>query len=168
MRKLFILLFLGVLALFANAWNAPPVIDDDGLVVQVVQQDGTLVSADLQIREWEVPGNFTDLVISIDDLKEENRLYASLSCFPQDGVAVEEDISSEVENSEADSGSNILDFLISYWAVLIIAFMAFLKVIVNLTPSAKDNQVFSWLDSLFNAFVPNYKSGGGTHDSDSS
>ena len=41
--------------------------------------------------------------------------------------------------------------------------MAFLKIITNLTPTEEDNKVFSWIDSIFNAIVPNYKKGGGQH-----
>lgn len=53
-------------------------------------------------------------------------------------------------------------FLKTYWLELLIAFMAFAKVIVNLTPTTRDNKVFGWLDTLLNAITPNYKKGGGT------
>ncbi len=33
------------------------------------------------------------------------------------------------------------------------ALMAFVKVIVNLTPTEADNKVFGWLDTLINAIV---------------
>ena len=35
--------------------------------------------------------------------------------------------------------------------------LAFLKIVVNLTPTEKDNKVFGWLDSLINAIVPDKK-----------
>jgi hypothetical protein len=41
----------------------------------------------------------------------------------------------------------------TYWAEIILALMAFVKVIVNLTPTEADNKVFGWLDTLINAIV---------------
>jgi|TARA_R100000329_G_scaffold5253_2_gene6880 hypothetical protein len=56
-----------------------------------------------------------------------------------------------------------MEFLQTNWLVLLIAFMSFLKVIVNLTPTDNDNKIFGWIDSVFNAIIPNYKKGGGQH-----
>jgi hypothetical protein len=41
----------------------------------------------------------------------------------------------------------------TYWAEIILALMAFVKVVVNLTPTEADNKVFGWLDVLINAIV---------------
>lgn len=41
--------------------------------------------------------------------------------------------------------------------------MAFIKIIINLTPTEKDNKIFGWLDNIFNGLIPNYKKGGGKH-----
>jgi len=41
----------------------------------------------------------------------------------------------------------------TYWAEIILAAMAFIKVIVNVTPTEADNRVFGWLDTLINAIV---------------
>lgn len=41
----------------------------------------------------------------------------------------------------------------TYWAEIILALMAFVKVIVNLTPTEADNKVFGWLDTLISAIV---------------
>ena len=49
------------------------------------------------------------------------------------------------------------------WLELLIGFMAFIKIIVNLTPTEKDNKIFTWLDSIFDVIIPNYKKGGGKH-----
>tara|TARA_R110002051_G_scaffold177777_2_gene247610 strand:+ start:8562 stop:8735 length:174 start_codon:yes stop_codon:yes gene_type:complete len=57
----------------------------------------------------------------------------------------------------------MLEFISENWLELLIGLMAFIKIITNLTPTEKDNRVFSWLDSIFNAIVPNYKKGGGKH-----
>lgn len=42
----------------------------------------------------------------------------------------------------------------NFWPLLI-GLMAFLKVVVNLTPSEKDNKVFAILDDVIDALVPN-------------
>jgi len=50
------------------------------------------------------------------------------------------------------------DFLIQNWAELLIAVMALTKVIVNLTPTEKDNKVFGWLDNLINSIISDRRS----------
>jgi hypothetical protein len=47
----------------------------------------------------------------------------------------------------------MIDFITENWALLLIALMAFAKVIVNLTPSEADNKVFGWIDVLINAII---------------
>ena len=46
-----------------------------------------------------------------------------------------------------------MEFIIENWAVLLLGFMAFLKVIVNLTPTQTDNQIFGYLDILITAIT---------------
>ena len=46
-----------------------------------------------------------------------------------------------------------MDFIMENWGELLIGLMAFVKVIVNITPTEKDNQVFGWVDSLINMIV---------------
>ena len=41
----------------------------------------------------------------------------------------------------------------TYWAEILLPIMAFVKVIVNLTPTEADNKVFGWLDTLISAIV---------------
>jgi len=48
-----------------------------------------------------------------------------------------------------------MEFIAANWAELLIALMAFAKVIVNLTPSIKDDRVFAYIDLLFNAIIAN-------------
>ena len=55
------------------------------------------------------------------------------------------------------------EFIFENWLELLIGLMAFIKIVVNLTPTEDDNKVFSYLDSIFNAIFPNYKAGGGKH-----
>ena len=47
----------------------------------------------------------------------------------------------------------MLDFIIANWGELLIGLMAFIKVVVNLTPTETDNQVFGWFDTLINMIV---------------
>jgi hypothetical protein len=46
-----------------------------------------------------------------------------------------------------------MEFIIENWAALLIGALAFLKVVVNLTPTDKDNQVFGYLDILITAIT---------------
>ena len=49
--------------------------------------------------------------------------------------------------------NDMLDFIVSHWAELLIAAMAFCKVVVNLTPTESDNQVFGYIDLLITAIT---------------
>ena len=51
----------------------------------------------------------------------------------------------------------MLDFIIENWGELTIGALAFIKIIVNITPTEKDNMVFGWLDSLVNMIVADRK-----------
>jgi len=44
-------------------------------------------------------------------------------------------------------------FIMNHIAELIVGTMAFVKLIVNLTPTEKDNQVFGYVDSLINMII---------------
>lgn len=60
------------------------------------------------------------------------------------------------------ASSGILDILKNSWVEILLAFLAFLKVIVNLTPTEKDNAIFAWIDKIINWIIPNRKAGGGS------
>jgi len=47
----------------------------------------------------------------------------------------------------------MIDFIIANWGELVIGLLAFAKIIVNLTPTETDNQIFGWLDSLINMII---------------
>ena len=51
----------------------------------------------------------------------------------------------------------MMDFILDNWGELLIGAMAFIKIIVNITPTEKDNMVFGWLDSLVNMIVSDRK-----------
>ena len=48
---------------------------------------------------------------------------------------------------------DITAFIMNNLAELIIGVMAFIKLVVNLTPTEKDNQVFGYIDSLLNMII---------------
>ena len=48
-----------------------------------------------------------------------------------------------------------MEFLLDNWAELLLAFLVFAKVVVNLTPSIKDDRVFTYIDLLVNAIIAN-------------
>ena len=56
------------------------------------------------------------------------------------------------------------NFILENWLELLVGFMAFLKVVINLTPTEKDNKIFGWLDNILDVIIPNYKKGGGKHN----
>jgi hypothetical protein len=52
------------------------------------------------------------------------------------------------------------DFIIEHWIELLIAAMAFIKVVVNLTPTESDNAVFGYLDILITAITGDRRKNG--------
>lgn len=50
-----------------------------------------------------------------------------------------------------------MDFITANWLELLIGLMTVAKIVTNLTPTEKDNQVFGWVDSLIDKLIPNYK-----------
>lgn len=48
-----------------------------------------------------------------------------------------------------------MEFFLDNWAELLLALMVFAKVVVNLTPSVKDDRVFAYVDLLLNAIIAN-------------
>ena len=50
-----------------------------------------------------------------------------------------------------------MEFFTQNWAELLLGVMAFVKVVVRLTPTVKDDAVFGKLDSLISWIVPNYE-----------
>lgn len=155
MRKLIMLLSALFFIVVASYAASPPAVDE-GTATVAVQQDGAqLQSVDYTFTAEMDAGH--SLAVSVDQLSDEDsRMFASLSPSSQ----TEDTTTSNVEE---DGGFDLGNFLKSYWLELLLALMAFIKVIVNLTPTTKDNQVFGWIDSIFNAIIPNYAKGGGVH-----
>ena len=49
------------------------------------------------------------------------------------------------------------EFIIENWIPLLVGLMAFLKVVVNLTPNDGDNRVFGYIDLLITAITGDRK-----------
>ena len=45
------------------------------------------------------------------------------------------------------------NFFLDHWAELLLGLMAFAKIVVNLTPTQADNQIFGYLDILITAIT---------------
>jgi len=60
-------------------------------------------------------------------------------------------------DAPAEEVAGVGDFILEFWAELLIGLMAFIKVIVNLTPTTTDNQVFGWIDTLINMVITDRK-----------
>jgi hypothetical protein len=80
--------------------------------------------------------------------------------LPQEEGGVVADVATTPPNVTDSEG--VGSFILTHWAELLLGLLAFLKVIVNLTPTTKDNKIFEWLDNIINFFIPNLKKGGGT------
>lgn len=46
-----------------------------------------------------------------------------------------------------------MEFITNNWIALLVGLMAFIKVIVNLTPTDTDNEVFGKIDKFINVFI---------------
>jgi hypothetical protein len=81
---------------------------------------------------------------------------------------VDDAIADQVEGFDIDvppgeASVSFADFILENWGALLFGLLGFIKIIVNLTPSDKDNKVFEFLDKLISFIIPNLKKGGGTH-----
>jgi hypothetical protein len=49
------------------------------------------------------------------------------------------------------------NFILENWIALLIGALAFVKIVVNLTPTEKDNKIFGYIDDLVNFFIKDNK-----------
>ena len=96
---------------------------------------------------------------------EKNTPPKSQSQFVQaSDLGIQATIIRAVDETAIDPASDpvgIVGFMKNNVAELTLALLAFLKVIVNLTPTESDNKIFGLLDNFINWIVPNFKLGGG-------
>lgn len=55
----------------------------------------------------------------------------------------------------------MFQFIQEHWVALLLALLAFIEVIVRLTPTEKDNRIFTIVKNIIDFFIPNRKKGGG-------
>ena len=63
----------------------------------------------------------------------------------------------EVVLDAVEEGSAVWNFIVRNIGELAIGLLAFIKIIVNLTPTEDDNKVFGWLDALINMIIADRK-----------
>ncbi len=61
---------------------------------------------------------------------------------------------------DGETAAPLLAFLKAHWAELLAGLMAFAKVVVRLTPSAKDDAIFGKIDKVIEWLVPNITKSG--------
>ena len=81
--------------------------------------------------------------------------YAGFGAFAQDMEEPEID-AGQTGQEITESTFSLWEFIKSNGAELLFALLAFLKVVVRLTPTIKDDAIFGKLDSLIAWIVPNY------------
>lgn len=57
----------------------------------------------------------------------------------------------------------LMAWIKTHTAEFVLAFLAILKIIVNLTPTEQDNKWYDIVERILNSIFPNLKKGGGTH-----
>lgn len=86
---------------------------------------------------------------------------APFAAFQEDvGGVVDVGVVEETPVGIAEPSTN---FLLENWGALLLGLLAFIELIVRLTPTQKDNSIFNWIVTLINAILPNLKKGGGTY-----
>lgn len=72
---------------------------------------------------------------------------------------LESQVTIEYENDSP--GSSWKDLLKENWGALTLGLLAFVEIIVRITPSITDNSIVNFISNVINAILPNYRKGGG-------
>jgi len=48
-----------------------------------------------------------------------------------------------------------MDFILENWAELVLGLLAFIKIVVRLTPGVKDDAIFNYIDKVIDFILPN-------------
>ncbi len=76
----------------------------------------------------------------------------------QDSLAISEQIDGHQQMLSQESPES---FLKTNWIALLFGILGFAELVARLTPSEKDNTVVSFINSVLNTIIPNFKKGGG-------
>lgn len=102
------------------------------------------------------------------DIKEDTGLIAQVD----PGTEVQSDATADVPQNEQNSEEEdpkqsgfaaLWEWIRNNTAEAILAFLAIVKIIVNLTPTETDNRWYDVLERMINSIFPNLRKGGGTH-----
>ena len=109
-----------------------------------------------------------DLVRSQSDQVEKTTTavpvqYAQVSPAPEITEVDTPDIPSSNDPMPEQEGVSIWKFILSNWVALLFALGAFLEAIVRLTPTQKDDSILNFIKNILDSFIPNRRTGGGTH-----
>lgn len=108
-----------------------------------------------------------DLVRSQRDQVETSKVipvqYAQVVPAPEITEVDTPDIPSSNDPMPEQEGVSIWKFILSNWVALLFALGAFLEAIVRLTPTQKDDSILNFIKSILDSFIPNRRTGGGTH-----
>lgn len=84
---------------------------------------------------------------------------AQADLFAQDGSGT----TGQPAEEEDTALQRLWAWLIENWVAAVLGFLMILEVIVNLTPTDRDNAWFRWLRDIIHGIIPNHRKGGGTH-----
>lgn len=62
-----------------------------------------------------------------------------------------------------ENATGVVEFFKQNWQEILFGLLAFLEIIVRLTPSKKDNSILNIAIKIIEAILPNLKKGGGKH-----
>jgi dihydropteroate synthase len=115
-------------------------------------------------------------VVQASDLEAKDA-GTNYDALPDGGAATDSAADAQAQGAETDAEATdpvapepesplwqrVFAYLRENTAEAVMAFLAIVQIIVNITPSEKDNGWFLWLRKIFEFFFPNLRKGGGTH-----
>lgn len=66
------------------------------------------------------------------------------------------------EQPPGEAEKTFLDIIKENWGSLLLGLLAFVELLVRLTPTEKDNSILNMIIKFLNVLIPNLKKGGGT------
>ncbi len=105
-------------------------------------------------KSADTPGNKVEYVYA--DL-------GSVDAIQADVYLVQDESPGEVatEIDETSDSVSAGDFLKNNFLELLLGLMAFIEIVVRLTPTTKDNSILNLVMTILNAIIPNFKKAGG-------
>lgn len=57
----------------------------------------------------------------------------------------------------------MIDFIKDHWIVLLFGLLAFVEIVIRLTPTKKDDSILNFIMKIVNFLIPNHKRNSGLH-----